>query len=90
MTDPTTERDQASFLKLLRQGWRGDTATDLMRDAANRIETLTGDVAAERTKIAHEVHDWGALHAGPEGANAARVIERRIRARAEQEGASDE
>lgn len=30
-----------TLLELLRQGWRGDTATELMREAADRIELLT-------------------------------------------------
>ncbi|AXA95442.1 hypothetical protein [Microbacterium sp. PM5] len=34
--------DDATLTKLLRQGWRGGTATDLMREAADRIERLSG------------------------------------------------
>ncbi|MDR6868477.1 hypothetical protein J2Y69_003093 [Microbacterium resistens] len=30
-----------TLVRLLRQGWRGETATDLMREAAARIEALT-------------------------------------------------
>lgn len=37
-----------TLMKLLRQGWRGDTATDLMREAADRIEQLS-TVLAHRT-----------------------------------------
>lgn len=29
-----------SLVKLLREGWRGDTAANLMREAADRIEVL--------------------------------------------------
>jgi len=29
-----------TLVKLLREGWRGDTATDLMREAADRIDRL--------------------------------------------------
>lgn len=32
--------DDENLVKLLRQGWRGDTADDLMREAADRIESL--------------------------------------------------
>ncbi len=44
--------DDASLTKLLREGWRGDTAADLMREAADRIAALCaqrdgeGDVAS--------------------------------------------
>lgn len=34
------------LVKLLREGWRGETATDLMREAAARIETLHTGVDA--------------------------------------------
>lgn len=34
------------LVKLLREGWRGDTATDLMREAADRIERLHAGVDA--------------------------------------------
>lgn len=55
-----TKHKPETLLKLLRQGWRGDTATDLMREAADRIElhrtaqldrlvtTLSADVEIER------------------------------------------
>ncbi len=36
--------DDASLTKLLREGWRGDTAADLMREAADRIEALHAGV----------------------------------------------
>lgn len=32
--------DDARLIKLLREGWRGDTASDLMAEAADRIESL--------------------------------------------------
>ena len=46
--------DDATLTKLLRQGWRGDTASDLMREAADRIDQLTASAAtavAELDKI---------------------------------------
>lgn len=33
--------DDASLTKMLKEGWRGDTATDLMREAADRIQALS-------------------------------------------------
>lgn len=32
--------DDETLTKLLREGWRGDTATELMREAADRIDRL--------------------------------------------------
>lgn len=42
--------DDKGLVKLLREGWRGDTATDLMREAADRISEMRAaydDVVAE-------------------------------------------
>ena len=53
--------DDASPIKLLREGWRGDTASDLMAEAANAIEALVkeraelkgerDDLQAERDRL---------------------------------------
>lgn len=40
--------DDASLIKMLKEGWRGDTATDLMREAADRIQALSA--ARERVR----------------------------------------
>lgn len=49
--------DDKTLVKMLRQGWRGDTASDLMREAADRIEraaeaeeTGASLIAAERRR----------------------------------------
>ncbi|MDR6867511.1 hypothetical protein J2Y69_002115 [Microbacterium resistens] len=42
-----------TLVRLLRQGWRGETATDLMREAAARIEALTS--APDRTNRSEHV-----------------------------------
>lgn len=44
----------ASLTKLLRKGWRGDTASDLMAEAADRIEALVKerDALVEQLKTA--------------------------------------
>lgn len=38
----------ATLTRLLRQGWRGDTATDLMAEAADRIDQLKAAVQRVR------------------------------------------
>lgn len=72
-----------------------------LRIADALIAQAIGDVSAERKradkaevdtrrKIAQEVHDWAALHAGPEGSYAARIIENRIREKLPKDGTEDQ
>ena len=52
MSDPV--HGDASLIKLLREGWRGDTASDLMTEAADRIDALVkerDDLQAELAKL---------------------------------------
>lgn len=50
--------DNASLIKLLREEWRGDTASDLMADAADRIDALV----KERDELSAVVEKMRELH----------------------------
>lgn len=48
------------------------------------LTRVRAEAAAEALEQATQiVHDWASLHAGPEGAYSARIIESRLRERAE-------
>lgn len=58
-----THNDE-TLVKLLREGWRGDTATDLMREAAGRISALLNGVtvadAEALVDLLHGLNEQGA------------------------------